>query len=707
MIWEKSEVKPEEIRELCEKYGVDRLLASILIRRGITKPEDIKFYLESDPRYLHNPFLFTSMEDAVDRLQMAAEEGEKVLVFGDKDVDGVTSSVILYESLKELLELELSLRVPTGDDSYGLSVNVVEEAYKSDISLILTVDCGISAYEAIDKANEYGIDVIVLDHHNPREGALPKASVIINPKLEDSGYPFDGLAAVGVVSKLIWALCFSRIDSVYKSRLCFLHGEEDGDTINFSALKLYNHVTEARIDLSFSEDKQDDVVKLVDFIKGEQIIVYGASKQKALFSRLIGSADLHVLDIQPEIERVLTGIAGHSFETLLRHSKMRLYSKESFTGIDLLKNLFITYIERRYEDKFNPFIHSLDLVALGTIADLMPLRGENRILVKKGLDILGRTRRDGLQALMLKQNLMGKDISSKDISWGLAPIINSAGRMKQADIAVDLLLGLDPDMRNKNALKILELNKERRSISESIWVNLYSDFHDSFEEFGKKILVHYDESITKGVTGIIAARALSSFGVPSIIIAKDAGSLSGSIRSLGNLDINALFKGCSDILTEWGGHNCAAGFKLKVENLKKLKDRIRQISKNREIITEVTNRTDKLLLDAYLPSDYLSPEIMKINDIFEPFGEGNSHLNFATKGVKILDINFMGKVEKKHLKMLIEIGKFKWPAIYWNGAERVGRDFTKGDVVDVAYRVERNFYGGSETLQLNILDIIK
>lgn len=700
MIWEKTEVESGKVRSLCDKYGIDSLLSSILVRRGLTTSKDIKFFLEDDYRYLHNPFLFNDMEDVIDRLHVAVEEEEKVLVFGDKDVDGVTSSVLLYESLK-ILELDVSWQVPKGDDSYGLSVKVVDEAYAKDISLILTVDCGISAFESIAHAAELGIDVIIIDHHNPREGALPKATFIINPKLENSGYPFNGLAAVGVVSKVIWAICYSMIDTLYKSPLCFLHGEKTESGIIFTATKMLNLVP-------ISEMTLEQPADFISYLSGQQILVYGESEQKQLFSEVFGTGtELHVVDIKPEIERVLRGISGRSFDELKSLSKMKLYSEKEFRGIDLLVNLFITYIERRYIESFEPFHNCLDLVALGTVADLMPLKDENRILVRKGLGVLSRTKRNGLQALLLKQNLLGKNISSKDIAWGIAPIINSAGRMKKADVAVNLLLGEDPELRNKNALDILALNKERRSISESLWSSLYNDLHKAFDDNKEKMVILYHDDMVKGVTGIIAARCLSTFNVPAIILAKEGDQLSASIRSTGDLDINLFFSGCKDILTEWGGHNCAAGFKLKKSDLNSLLSKVHKMINRGDIVKNVKKKIEKIVVDAFIPANYLSPEIIKTNDYFEPFGEGNPPLSFVTKSTKIIDINFMGKGEKKHLKLLFEIGEYKWPAIYWNSADRAGRDFTKGDTVDIAYRVERNFYGGSETLQLNILDIIK
>ena len=179
------------LKTLCDTYGLDTLSASIMARRGIIEGKNVLYFKETDLRFLHNPFLFANMEDAVDRILCAKEEGEKVLVFGDSDVDGVTSTAILYNFLREQ-GFDVQWRLPLGDDAYGLSVQAVDDFAKQYGSLIITVDCGISNVQEIAHANELGIDVIVTDHHNMPE-TLPAAYTIIDPKLPDSGYPFPDI----------------------------------------------------------------------------------------------------------------------------------------------------------------------------------------------------------------------------------------------------------------------------------------------------------------------------------------------------------------------------------------------------------------------------------------------------------------------------------------------------------------------------------
>ena len=208
MKWNKKDIKPDDVRSLASRYETDLITASVLLRRGVTRPEDVQFYLEKDIRFLHNPFDFAEMEDVVERINSASEEGEKVKIFGDRDADGITSTVLMVNALSEM-EIEVSWGLPMGDEPYGLTRKAVDEFAREGGSLFITVDCGISNIDEIKYAASLGIDTIVIDHHNPPD-ELPPAYAIINPKMDDSGYPFRDLAGCGVVSKVIWALKFSK-----------------------------------------------------------------------------------------------------------------------------------------------------------------------------------------------------------------------------------------------------------------------------------------------------------------------------------------------------------------------------------------------------------------------------------------------------------------------------------------------------------------
>jgi hypothetical protein len=240
MQWKKSPVSPKEVRNLHERYNVSLLTRAILARRGISGRNDVKFFLENDLSFLHNPFLFDDMETVVDRIQSALDEKEKIRVFGDRDVDGITSTALLVSELSSM-GADVSYKLPEGDEPYGMTIAGVDQAMEDGVTLIITVDCGISNFDEIAHASECGIDTLVLDHHLS-DDKLPAAMAIIDPKVQGSGYPFEHLAACGVVSKVIWALRFAQTPFYHENCICCMPnperdrpdpggapGESDGD----------------------------------------------------------------------------------------------------------------------------------------------------------------------------------------------------------------------------------------------------------------------------------------------------------------------------------------------------------------------------------------------------------------------------------------------------------------------------------------------
>ena len=229
---------------MAQQYGCTPLVASILLRRGIAEGSEAFFHLENDLRYVHNPFLFVNMEDAVDRILDAKEEGERVLIFGDRDVDGITAVTVLYEALTDL-GIPTTWRIPTGDEPYGLSCEAVDAHEADGGTLIITVDCGISNIQEVAYAAEKGIDVIVIDHHTPQD-TLPDAAVIINCKVPDSGYPNEHLSGCATAWKVVTALRFGLLD-IYKQQICLLNVRPVNDAIAVEAIHTVNLVETARI----------------------------------------------------------------------------------------------------------------------------------------------------------------------------------------------------------------------------------------------------------------------------------------------------------------------------------------------------------------------------------------------------------------------------------------------------------------------------
>ncbi|MDR2952560.1 MAG: DHH family phosphoesterase, partial [Treponema sp.] len=247
MKWVKKDIDAELVKKMSVKYGCDLLTASILARRGITNGDAARFFLEDDVQYLRNPFQLDGMEDAVERVLAAKEEGEKVLVFGDGDVDGITGTALLTEYLKEM-GLDVQWRIPVGNESYGLSFEAVEEFAAHDGTLIITVDCGISRFMEIKRARELSVDVIVTDHHEPQE-ELPEALVIIDPKMRNSSYPFRDLSGCGVAYKLVSALRFAQKSELYGQQICLLNTRPVNDAWVIEIAKIRNlHVIDTLIE---------------------------------------------------------------------------------------------------------------------------------------------------------------------------------------------------------------------------------------------------------------------------------------------------------------------------------------------------------------------------------------------------------------------------------------------------------------------------
>ena len=239
--WNKTPVTSSQIQPLCSKYNIDQILASIFVRRGVTDGKDILYYLEEDLRFQNEPFMLPNMDDAVERIVQAMEEGEKILIFGDSDVDGVTSTAILYHYLKKA-GAQVQWRLPMDDDAYGLSIAAVDDFASQEGTLIITVDCGISNNVEVAHANDLGIDVIVTDHHNPPEN-LPEAIVVIDPKLPESIYPFKDISGAAVAYKLVSALRYATTD-FYNSELCILELTENQthNCVEVDCVKIKNNV---------------------------------------------------------------------------------------------------------------------------------------------------------------------------------------------------------------------------------------------------------------------------------------------------------------------------------------------------------------------------------------------------------------------------------------------------------------------------------
>ncbi len=700
MDWTKTSVDAAEVRRVSRRYRLDVLASSILVRRGLSDARSVRYLLEQDEHYLHNPFTLPSIGAAVQRIADAIADGEPILVFGDRDVDGVTSTALMVETLQGM-GATVSWRLPEGDDPYGITPAVVESLAASGVALLITVDCGVTACAEIAAVRERGIDVIVVDHHEP-SSEVPDA-LVVDPKLSVSSYPFVDLSACGVVWKVAWALRFAQTD-LYGETVCLLNVRPLNDSIVIEAVKLTNLVPGAKLFETVNPGAGAPAAeRLAEFADGCEILVYDGSLVRNLLARACGPIDLYVHDLAPEAEMMHRSTAGQSLLQLRERSKLARYSDQPCSELDVLVELFTVMALRRHPELSAATAPSLDLVALSTIADLMPLRDENRILVKRGLRALAATERIGLRELLARTNLYGKELTTIDVSFHLSPVVNSAGRMGEAPIAVRLLLTSNEADARDLAQRLLDLNRERRTVADQAWARAQPGARSSYEGSGGKLVWVIDPQVPRGVTGMLAARLVDAFRTPAVVVADQGDEASGSVRSLPGVNVADILSPLDDLLLRWGGHAMAGGFNLPSAELPRLALRLQRLTEMLDAVPAPAE--DTRTVDAEIPPAYLTPQAWRTADLFAPYGAGHRPLAFLMRGVPIVQVELVGKGQPAHAKLLLDAGGYRWPGLYWNAGDKVGTEFNAGDRVDIVFRLTRSRYAQVETLQLTILDL--
>ncbi|MDR2795221.1 MAG: single-stranded-DNA-specific exonuclease RecJ [Spirochaetaceae bacterium] len=710
MDWKKNDVPSETIKEISKKYACDLLTASILARRGVTEPEDIQYYLENDKRYLRNPFMLQGMEDAVDRILAAKEEGEKVLVFGDRDADGVTSIAIIMELLSSL-GMDVSWKLPQGDEPYGLTIEAVEEFAARYGTLIVTLDCGISNVKEIERANELNIDVIVTDHHRAQE-SLPPAYTIVDPKIKKPDgetyiYPFPDLAGCGVAYKLANAIRFALKSAYYAQPLCLLNTRpaNDGAWI-IEVLKIKNHVIIDKLTETIVPGTAGiNDTRLGAFLSGQAIFAWDVPLQRKALSTVFGkNVEFNMADLQPEIGAAIPVTLGKSLFRLKEISRAARYSREPFGELDVFFNLFVSYAQIKERLLLGDDNFDLQLAAVGTIADLMPLHNENRIIIRSGIEALNSNMHPGLNALAFRAGLDGRKLNSGDISWQLCPMINSAGRMGKADVSARLLLEKNAKERDRLASEIIAMDAERKELGLSVWKIACPIAERNLETYSGNIALAWGADIPRGATGITANRLCGHFKVPSIVASFNGETATASMRSSRGYDLQGILDQCADLFVDWGGHGFAAGFTIATEKWDTFLERLCLAAKAIEFPPAKVD-ANTIYIDAELPLSYMNLDIFTVIDAFQPYGKENKELVFLARGLKVIDINFIGKLDARHVKLMLDAGRYKWTGVYWNSAEKVNTDFTLNDSTDAVFKIEHNWYKGADIPQLCIYDL--
>ncbi|WP_157677476.1 single-stranded-DNA-specific exonuclease RecJ [Dehalobacterium formicoaceticum] len=550
---------------LAEKLNISPLLAQLCINRGLVTEESINNFLHMKLEEIHDPFLFPQMAKGVQIIEESMSRQEKILIYGDYDVDGITATSLLYLYLKRM-KADVSYYIPDRlEEGYGLNEQALQWASREGFNLIITVDCGISSKAEVEMARALGIKIIITDHHTP-PAILPAADVIINPKIPGSPYPFHQLAGVGVAWKLAQAL-----------------------------------------EMSYDQKTRDQDIVLPEY---------------------------------------------------------------------------------------------LDLVALGTLADVVPLMGENRVVVSLGLNKISESSRPGIQALLAITGLEHKEVTSGQVGFMLAPRLNAAGRLAQGSLGVKLLTTDELPTALILAQQLDEINGKRQAIEGEIFQEAEKMMADDMDLDKNLVVVLASENWHPGVIGIVASRLMEKYYRPVVLLSIDGETAKGSARSIDLLDMYQAFDYCRDDLIQFGGHKMAAGLKLKKENIELFRQRINQYA---EQFLDKKDLMQPLKLDLELAAWGGEEGYLRDSESLAPYGSGNAQPVFAYRGLKVLEARGVG-TDKNHLKISFSAGDYLLDGIGFQLAEHLSwiHPFT---TVDVAASLERNQWNGQEKIQLMIKDI--
>ncbi len=693
----------ERVNSLCERYGLSVFSSCIYNRREIEEDE-IKYYLEDDIIYQHSPFSVDDVYSAIERIDEALDETdgrkqEKITIYGDRDVDGITSTAIIYKTLKKLGAKSVETRLPVDDEGYGLSDKIVDEIIESGTTLVITVDNGISAIEEIKKLEKNGVSVIVLDHHLPLE-QLPPSEAIFDPKVEGSGYPFSDLAGCGVAAKLSWALNFSRTP-LWNSSVILLHAEPGNGTIRISGVRLENLMEVERCYDEFVEGEKGSIYSspLLSFLSSNTpIVVLDKDTELNLLKKAFGKGvDISIEDFRPNLEKIMPSCRGKSLFELSLRSRGARYSdgpKELETLISLFRSVSIYSFDSLTKD----YEEIMILEAIGTIADLMPLKDENRLIVKKGLKLLSSKPPLCFSYLLSRQNLIGKPLSVSNVSYKITPILNASGRMGKPDIALSLLLSNSDDEIVRLTDSLIALNSERQKSEEDALESVTEKATESLKRSNGKIIIIDDEKISRGLTGSIASKLSNEYGVPCVVLASVEDTISGSLRCFDPFNARDFLSNFDYLFEDYGGHKYAAG--LRMDKSKK-DEFISLLYSYMETFEEEEENEKTIEVDAILDEKDLENDVWSSLNFFSPYGQESPELKFYIPSAIVREAYHVGNSDK-FMRLSIEYGGYIWPSVWWNASNN---ESLLGRNVSIVFTPEVNWWKGQGKEQLNIITI--
>lgn len=709
--------------------NLNEVIKELLKLRGITSKEDIYDFFFQDIYSLSNPFNIRDINVFVDRIKEAVENDEKILIYGDKDADGVTAASIIYNTLKVVTK-NVEAFVPNHTTGYGLSKAVIEEYANSGVSLIITVDCGISNAEEVEFARELSIDIIVTDHHDIPE-ILPNAYAVFNPKLSNTGFSSKNFSGCAVAFKLMQAFVFSYTKICNKDIIVLDYKIDKNKNIikTIRALKSTNFVISDEVfgfeliddnnkyksiymdyyDEFMSEDEVLEELASYMFEGDGTVLVLtgGEDRLKKLLS-FYEKYEIYLPEYDSVYDLLQLGVRYgniniNNMKTLDDFAlalNVNIYRYENIEYRDLIIKMEIFrrlfYISQK---QFQNYIRKKSiLVLLGTVADVVPLIEENRAYVKCALKELENTSHIRYNIMLEKINLLNSKIDTQTVSWRLAPFINAAGRMGSPETALKLLTSELKEDALRLSEEIYNMNETRKSLTESNFsiVNEYIKINGCLDF---PIIVVKSKNIEQGLTGLIAGKVLSEYGKTAVIMYEsDDGICIGSIRSRGDDNARDMLEYANIYLTKFGGHKNAAGFTLNAENFDKFKNKIVKYAASQNF----TSEKNDYIFDMEINLKNIDMKLAKSLELFEPYGFGNEEPLFISKNVKVNNIIRMQKNNKLHLRIELFQDNKKISGIIWNSNEEEVQKLLSSNYIDIIYKLRVNRFAGSEDVRIYI-----
>ncbi len=555
---------------LVEALGVSPIVAHLLVNRGVRDVEAARGFLAPDLSGLHDPGLLPDIEKAVRRLRQAIAGGERILVYGDYDADGVTAVSLLLQFLR-LLGVEAPHYIPNRvEEGYGLHAEAVRAAAADGVKLIVTVDCGVSGAAEVELARELGIDVIVTDHHEPPR-TVPRAAAVVNPKLTGSLYPFRDLSGVGVAFKFAWAIA------------------------------------------------------------------------------------------------------------------------QSFSS------------GRRVDEAFRRFLlDAIGLVAVGTVADVVPLVGENRIFAIYGLHALRRSAHPGIAALVRQASVGERPLTPRDISFGIGPRLNAAGRLAEAGLCVELLTSDSPERAAAIARDLEAKNRERQRIQSSILEDARRRLAEVGDWATRRAIVLADEGWHAGIVGIVAAKLAEEFSRPTVLLALDGDTARGSARSVPHFNLFQAIEACEEALLGYGGHSQAAGLRVRRDAL----DRFRALFEAEAARSLGDWEPCGLVeIDTEVPLPAVTEGLVRDLARLAPHGAGNEPPVLVCSDVVVAGSPMLMGNQGQHVSFYVRQGDHSLRAVGFRMGELYDA-LAAGEVAcDIAFTPKINGYRGIDEVELELCDV--